>query len=117
MSAEKSNTDSQAHYTHEQFNRAVGRLYEAMTNPETRELEAELSLDALAFAAAAILDMHPDLVVPSMRRAAAERHASVVFGYLKWMQRHFEEKGVRFAELIGGETHLTGDLPPGHARH
>ena len=72
---------------------------------------------ALAFAAATILDMHPDLVVPSVRRTAAERHGSVVFAYLKWMRQHFEEKGVRFGELIGGETHLTGDLPRGHSRH
>ena len=104
-------------YTHEQFNRAIERLFNAMMDDKTRELDAELSLDALAFAAATILDMHPDMAVPSRMRTAAEQHGSVVFVYLKWMRKHFEEKGVRFGELIGGETHVTGDLPPGHARH
>jgi len=104
-------------YSHEEFMLVVGRLFTAMTDPETKALEAELSLDALAFAAATLLDMHPNLAVPSRMRTAAEQHGSVVFTYLKWMRKHFEEKGVRFGELIGGETHLMGDLPPGHARH
>lgn len=37
-------------------------------------------------------------------------HCGVVLTYLKWMRRHYEEKGIRFGELIGGEPHLTGDL-------
>ena len=109
--------DDERRYTHEQFNRAIARLFEAMMDADTRELKAELSLDALAFAAAAILDMHPNMTVPSRMRTAAEQHGSVVFTYLKWMRKHFEKKGVRFGELIGGETHLTGDLPAGHVRH
>ena len=43
-------------------------------------------------------------------RKAAKMHCGVVLTYLKWMRRHYEEKGIRFGELIGGEPHLTGDL-------
>lgn len=109
--------ENEPRYTHEQFNRAIERLFNAMMDPATRELDAELSLDALAFAAATIVDMHPNMAVPSRMRTAAEQHGSVVFTYLKWMRKHFEETGVRFGERIGGETHVTGDLPRGHVRH
>ena len=87
-----------------------------MDGAESR-VEGELSLDALASVAAVIFDMHPNLVAPSHMRKAADMHSSAVLAYLKWLRKHYEEKGIHFGELIGGETHLTGDLPPGHVRH
>jgi len=91
--------------TYRQVGRGFGRV------------EGELSLDTLAFVAAIIFDMHPNLAVPTQMRKAAEMHGGVVLTYLKWMRKHFEEKGVHFGELIGGEPHFTGDLRPGHTRH
>lgn len=56
-------------------------VFDAMTKPETKALQAGLSLCALAFAAATILDMHPTLAIPRRMRTAAEQHGSVVFAY------------------------------------
>lgn len=108
--------DDEPRYTQEELNAKVNAIMQALMADEGR-IEGELSLDALAFVAAVIFDMHPNLIAPSQLRKAAEMHGSVTFTYLKWMRRHFEEKGVKFGELIGGETHLTGDLPQGHTKH
>lgn len=55
---------------------------------------------------ATIFDMHPNLTVASHMRKAAGMHGGVVLTYLKWLRKHYGEKGVRFGGLIGGETHL-----------
>ena len=101
-------------YTFEEFRRKVDAVMQALMEGEEGRVEGELSLDTLAFVAAVIFDMHPNLVVPSHMRKAADMHGGVVLTYLKWLRKHYEEKGLRFGELIGGETHLTGELPPGH---
>lgn len=104
-------------YTHEQFNEKVHAVMRALMTGDEGRVDGELSLDVLAFVAAVIFDMHPNIAIPSQVRKAAEQHGSVVFTYLKWLRKQFEDTGVRFGERIGGETHLTGDLPPGHTRH
>jgi len=111
---------SEDRYTQEQFNEKVWAVIQALMANDS-VIDDELSLDALAFVAAVIFDMHPDLHpaarVPRQTKKAAEMHGTVVRTFLDWMQRHYKEKGVRFGEMIGGETHLTGDLPAGHSRH
>jgi hypothetical protein len=106
-------------YTPEQFNETLWAVMRALMG-EDGVIDDELSLDTLAFAAAIIFDMHPDLHpaarVPRQTKNAAEMHASVLRGYLDWMQRHYRDKGERFGEMIGGEEHLTADLPLGHIR-
>jgi hypothetical protein len=104
-------------YSQQQLNAKVWAIMRALMEEETGAVDGELSLDALAFVAAVIFDMNPAAIVPSNRRKMADQHGEVVRAYLQWAQRHFDEKGVRFGEMIGGETHLTGDLPPGHTRH
>jgi len=104
-------------YTFEEFRAKVDAIMRALMDGEEGRVEGELSLDALAFVAAVIFDMHPNLAVPSQMRKAAAMDGGVVLTYLKWLRKQHEEKGVRFGELIGGEPQLTGELPPGHVRH
>lgn len=104
-------------YTQEELNAKVNAILRALMATDEGRIDGEGALDALAFVAAVIFDMHPNLIVPSQLRKAAESHGAVVWTYLRWMRKHYEEKGVKFGELIGGEPHLTGDLPAGHTRH
>ena len=75
---------------------------------------AGLCLDALAFVASVILDMDPHTAAPSQLRKAAEQHGAVVLRYLKFLRAHYERTGTHFGDQIGGPSHETGDLPPGH---
>lgn len=111
---------SEARYTQEQFNERVWALLRALM-ADDNVIDDELSLDALAFVAALIFDMHPD-PYPSARvlrqtKKASEMHGTAVRTFLDWMQRHHQEKGIRFGETIGGEEHMSADLPPGHGWH
>ena len=111
---------SEERYTPQEFNEKVGAIVRALMG-DTGTIDDEISLDALAFVAAVIFDMHPDLHpaarVPRQAKNAAEMHGSVVRAYLDWMQKHYRDRGVRFGEKIGGEEHLTAELPAGHVRH
>ncbi len=103
--------------TQEQFNQAIERVFNALVDTETRAHEAELSLDVLAFAAAVVLDINPSVRASSQVRKAAQQHGTVVLTFLQWMRKHYEEKGVRFGEAIGGETHPTGWLRTRNSKH
>jgi len=84
-------------YTHEQFNAKVNAVMRALMDREDGRVEGELPLDALAFVAAVIFDIHPNLIAPSHMRTAAEMHGSPVLAYLKWPRKHYEEKGFTLA--------------------
>lgn len=111
---------SEGRYTQEQFNEKVWAVIQALMADDS-VIDDELSLDALAFVAAMIFDMHPDLHpavrVPRQTKKAAEMHGAVVRTFLDWLQRHYQERGIRFGETVGGEEHTSADLPTGHARH
>ena len=105
-----------ASYTFEEMNDRVERIVHALQD-EKGVINAGLAADALAFVAAIQFDLDPNNVAPSHLRRAAEDHATVVYRYSRFLRAHFEKNGIHFAEQIGGEVRLTGDLPPGHVRH
>ena len=101
-------------YTHEQFNAKVNAVMRALMDREDGRVEGELPLDALAFVAAVIFDMHPQPYRPEPHENG-RRDARLTSARLPEMAAEaLRGKGVHFGELIGGETHLTGELPSGH---
>ena len=105
-----------ASYTFEEMNDRVARVIQALQD-DKGIINGELAADTLAFVAAIQFDLDPNHVAPSHLRRAAEEHAAVVYRYSRFLRAHYEKHGIHFAEQIGGEVTLTGDLPRGHSRH
>jgi len=103
-------------YTFEQMNDRVAGVIAALKD-ENNVIDTELAADALAFVAAIQFDLDPANSAPSRLRRAAEEHAAVVYRYARFLRNHYEKHGIHFAEQIGGEVTITGDLPAGHTRH
>jgi len=105
-----------ASYSFEEMNDRVARIVEALQD-DKGVINGELAADALAFVAAIQFDLDPNNVAPSHLRRAAEEHAAVVYRYSRFLREHYQKHGIHFAEQIGGEVTLTGELPAGHSRH
>jgi hypothetical protein len=91
-------------YTNEELMDAVKAIIAALS--PGGQVNAAVSLDALAFVAAVIYDLDPTVTVPSQVRKAAEQQGSSVWTYLKFLRRHYEQTDTRFGEAIGGTVEV-----------
>jgi hypothetical protein len=69
-------------------------------------VRAELSLDALAYVTALIMDLDPSVTVRSHMRKYVEEQAGATLTYLRVFRDHYEKTGVHFLEQIGGTVEV-----------
>ena len=79
-------------------------------------VQAELSLDALAYVTALIMDLNPSVTAPSHMRQYVEEQASATLTYLRIFREHHAKTGQHFLEHIGGTVEVGSDFVSGMTR-
>ena len=113
MKEQKRKAVEKAHTTAD-LSREVEGIIKAMSAGGS--VQAELSLDALAYVTALIMDLNPAVTAPSHMRQYVEEQAAATLTYLRIFRDHHARTGAHFLEQIGGTVEVGSDFVSGMTR-